>query len=86
MLRGLGRLRYGSTTRVLQAHGRVGGVPLDICAEQKRSMAGHSKWANIKHRKGKQDLKKAKENAKLVRAVFVASSFGQWPHLLFCCS
>lgn len=35
-------------------------------------MAGHSKWANIKHRKGRQDAKKAKIFTKLARAITVA--------------
>jgi YebC/PmpR family DNA-binding regulatory protein len=32
-------------------------------------MAGHSKWANIKHRKAAQDKKRGKQFAKLVRAI-----------------
>lgn len=32
-------------------------------------MAGHSKWANIKHRKAAQDKKRGKEFAKLIRAI-----------------
>ena len=39
-------------------------------------MAGHSKWANIQHRKGAQDAKRAKRNAKLVREVIVAARQG----------
>jgi len=35
-------------------------------------MAGHSKWANTKHRKGRQDEKKAKIFTKLARAITVA--------------
>lgn len=35
-------------------------------------MAGHSKWANIKHRKGAQDAKRAKVFTKLLKAVRVA--------------
>lgn len=35
-------------------------------------MAGHSKWANIKHRKGKQDSKKAQIFTKFARAIAVA--------------
>ncbi|MGA1078299.1 MAG: YebC/PmpR family DNA-binding transcriptional regulator, partial [Nitriliruptoraceae bacterium] len=30
-------------------------------------MAGHSKWANIKHRKAAQDKKRGKQFAKLIR-------------------
>ena len=40
-------------------------------------MAGHSKWANIQHRKGAQDAKRAKRFAKLVREVIVAARSGQ---------
>jgi len=39
-------------------------------------MAGHSKWANIQHRKGAQDAKRAKLFAKLVREVIVAARQG----------
>ena len=35
-------------------------------------MAGHSKWANRKHRKGRQDEKRAKIFTKLARAITVA--------------
>ena len=31
-------------------------------------MAGHSKWANIKHRKGRQDAKRGKIFTKLMRS------------------
>ncbi len=36
-------------------------------------MAGHSKWANIKHRKEREDNKRAKIFAKLSRAISVAA-------------
>lgn len=39
-------------------------------------MAGHSKWANTKHRKGRQDAKKAKIFTKLARAITVAVKEG----------
>jgi YebC/PmpR family DNA-binding regulatory protein len=39
-------------------------------------MAGHSKWANIQHRKGKQDAKRAKLFAKLGREITVAAKMG----------
>ncbi|MEX2549550.1 MAG: YebC/PmpR family DNA-binding transcriptional regulator, partial [Nitriliruptoraceae bacterium] len=32
-------------------------------------MSGHSKWANIKHRKASQDKKRGKQFAKLIRAI-----------------
>ncbi len=39
-------------------------------------MAGHSKWANIKHRKQKQDKKKGKLFSKLSRKITVAAREG----------
>lgn len=39
-------------------------------------MAGHSKWANIQHRKGRQDAKRGKLWTKLIREVTVAARAG----------
>lgn len=39
-------------------------------------MAGHSKWANIQHRKGAQDKKRAKVFSKLAREITVAAKMG----------
>lgn len=39
-------------------------------------MAGHSKWANIQHRKGRQDAKRAKQWSKLSKAIIVAAQLG----------
>lgn len=39
-------------------------------------MAGHSKWANIKHRKGRQDAKRGKIFTKIIRELTVAASHG----------
>ena len=39
-------------------------------------MAGHSKWANIKHRKGAQDAKRGKIFTKLIREISVAAKTG----------
>nr|WP_298415208.1 YebC/PmpR family DNA-binding transcriptional regulator [uncultured Halomonas sp.] len=39
-------------------------------------MAGHSKWANIKHRKAAQDAKKGKIFTKLIRELTVAAQQG----------
>ncbi len=39
-------------------------------------MAGHSKWANIKHRKGAQDAKRGKIFTKLIREIGVAARQG----------
>lgn len=40
-------------------------------------MAGHSKFANIKHRKGAQDAKRAKIFTRLIREVMVAAKGGE---------
>lgn len=39
-------------------------------------MAGHSKWANIKHRKGAQDAKRGKIFTKLIKEITVAAREG----------
>jgi YebC/PmpR family DNA-binding regulatory protein len=39
-------------------------------------MAGHSKWANIQHRKGKQDAARGKIFTKIVREIMVAARSG----------
>ena len=39
-------------------------------------MAGHSKWANIQHRKGRQDAKRGKLFSKLIREITVSARLG----------
>ena len=39
-------------------------------------MAGHSKWANIQHRKGRQDTKRGKIFTRLIKETTVASRLG----------
>lgn len=39
-------------------------------------MSGHSKWANIQHRKGRQDAKRSNLWTKLVREIIVAARMG----------
>jgi YebC/PmpR family DNA-binding regulatory protein len=39
-------------------------------------MAGHSKWANIKHRKGAQDKKRGKIFTKLIHEITIAAKLG----------
>ena len=39
-------------------------------------MAGHSKWANIRHRKGRQDAKRSKVWSKCSRAIIMAAKAG----------
>jgi YebC/PmpR family DNA-binding regulatory protein len=39
-------------------------------------MAGHSKWANIQHRKGRQDAKRGKIFTKLIKEITVSARMG----------
>jgi YebC/PmpR family DNA-binding regulatory protein len=39
-------------------------------------MAGHSKWANIQHRKGRQDTRRGKIFTRLIREITVAARMG----------
>ena len=39
-------------------------------------MAGHSKWANIQHRKGRQDKLRSKLFSKLAKDIAIASKMG----------
>lgn len=43
-------------------------------------MAGHSKWANIRHRKGAQDTKRGKIFTKIIREITVSAQIGADPH------
>ncbi|MFT5887914.1 MAG: YebC/PmpR family DNA-binding regulatory protein [Zhongshania sp.] len=43
---------------------------------QEADMAGHSKWANIKHRKAGQDAKRGKVFTKFIREIVVAAKAG----------
>ena len=40
-------------------------------------MAGHSKWANIQHRKGRQDKLRSKLFSKLSKEITVAAKMGE---------
>ena len=42
-------------------------------------MAGHSKWANIKHRKAKQDARRGKLYTRLIREITIAARSGGVP-------
>ena len=39
-------------------------------------MAGHSKWANIRHRKGAQDKKRAKVFTKIIKEITISARMG----------
>jgi transcriptional/translational regulatory protein YebC/TACO1 len=42
-------------------------------------MAGHSKWANIKHRKGKADARKGKVFSRIAKEIISAVKVGGGP-------
>ena len=42
-------------------------------------MAGHSKWANIQHRKGRQDVKRGKLFTKAAKEIIIAAKAGSDP-------
>ena len=42
-------------------------------------MSGHSKWANIQHRKGRQDAKRGKEFTKTAKEIIIAAKNGGDP-------
>jgi YebC/PmpR family DNA-binding regulatory protein len=44
--------------------------------QQETHMAGHSKWANIQHRKGRQDAKRGKIFTRLIKEITVAARMG----------
>ena len=44
--------------------------------DKREIMAGHSKWANIQHRKGAQDKKRGKLFTKLIREITIAAKMG----------
>jgi YebC/PmpR family DNA-binding regulatory protein len=44
--------------------------------KEESKMAGHSKWANIQHRKGRQDAKRGKIFTRLIKEITVASRLG----------
>src|SRR3954470_479888 len=43
---------------------------------RKHTVAGHSKWANIQHRKGRQDEKRGKVWTRVIREIMVAARHG----------
>ena len=50
-------------------------MPPFLRGEDQR-MAGHSKWANIQHRKGRQDAKRGKIFTRLIKEITVAARLG----------
>src|SRR5665647_1815504 len=57
------------------------GTDLQLCPQLIRKqegfpVAGHSKWANIQHRKGRQDEKRGKVWTRVIREIMVAARQG----------
>jgi YebC/PmpR family DNA-binding regulatory protein len=74
---------------MVQQHAREGFIPrkvmilcqkINSIAKDSLTMAGHSQFANIKHRKDAQDKKKAKVFTKLGRELIVAARLGPDPN------
>jgi YebC/PmpR family DNA-binding regulatory protein len=62
------------SVRAVSAHKAA---EIDFWAFYKQdTMAGHSKWANIQHRKGAQDKKRGKLFTKLIREIAIAAKMG----------
>jgi YebC/PmpR family DNA-binding regulatory protein len=47
-----------------------------VHSREQNDMAGHSKWANIQHRKGRQDAKRGKVFTRLIKEITVAARMG----------
>lgn len=67
-----------SDNKVLTDHYKEPGLRQAFQVNYKRVelMSGHSKWANIQHRKGRQDAKRSNLWTKLVREIIVAARVG----------
>ncbi len=52
--------------------------PINLRIESRKAeqVAGHSKWANIQHRKGRQDAKRGKIFSRLAKEITVAAKMG----------
>jgi YebC/PmpR family DNA-binding regulatory protein len=61
----------------MEVHAKVAMIKYEtIQIERKTSMAGHSKWANIQHRKGRQDAKRGQLFTRLIKEITVAAKMG----------
>ncbi len=71
---------YDGAVVVAAAHGRCTHPPVPsgatVLQRAKGEMAGHSKWANIQHRKGAQDRRRARAFGKLIRELTIAARLG----------
>jgi YebC/PmpR family DNA-binding regulatory protein len=70
-LQGCGRAQARRGTR-----GAAHKIAASFIAGALSYMAGHSKWANIQHRKGRQDEKRGKAWTRVIREIMVAARQG----------
>jgi YebC/PmpR family DNA-binding regulatory protein len=68
-----GQLKYWFSPKSAPVEHRCSGLR---SLQERFSMAGHSKWANIQHRKGRQDEKRGKEWTRVIREIMVAARTG----------
>jgi YebC/PmpR family DNA-binding regulatory protein len=74
--------RHGGQSSIACGIGRIGKVlrarhlKSRFHPYEARQMAGHSKWANIQHRKGRQDEKRGKIWTRVIRDIMVAAREG----------
>jgi YebC/PmpR family DNA-binding regulatory protein len=76
---GAGRAAHPAKMAVSPNTGRPGAAPCwpeARCTQELSHMAGHSKWANIQHRKGRQDEKRGKAWTRVIREIMVAARLG----------
>ena len=68
--RNIGNYQAAACARTRMPNGTSGN------RRESQLMAGHSKWANIQHRKGAQDKKRGKLFTKLIREITIAARIG----------
>src|SRR3954469_4782435 len=67
---------YISATRLIDARVAMDAATATPVVYAEEYMAGHSKWANIQHRKGRQDAKRGKVFTRLIKEITVAARLG----------
>jgi YebC/PmpR family DNA-binding regulatory protein len=73
----VGRACHGRSVRSAQGQRQRRPLKLPLFhTRQTNPMAGHSKWANIQHRKGRQDEKRGKVWTRVIREIMVAARQG----------
>jgi YebC/PmpR family DNA-binding regulatory protein len=68
--------RVGHRSKVKWGLEQYSNAPALLGPEGTQEVAGHSKWANIQHRKGRQDEKRGKTWTRVIREIMVAARQG----------